>query len=141
VRRAFAHLNQRLGPSVVVAAMVPSGLELALGIYYDVQFGPLVLVAAGGTLVETIHDRALALPPLDRVRGGRLLDRLSVTLFAGGRGSVPVDVDTVVDALVRVSVLAAELGDAIDELDVNPLICGPQGCTAVDALVIPRSSP
>jgi acyl-CoA synthetase (NDP forming) len=137
VRRAYADLAGRLGPGVVVAAMGERGLELALGIYRDAQFGPLVLVAAGGTFVETIRDRALALPPLDRVRAARLIDRLSV------RKSLrkdAVDLDAVLDAIVRVSVLALELGDFVDAIDVNPLLCGPRGCVAVDALVVPRSN-
>ena len=51
--------------------MAPAGVELALGIVRDPQFGPLVLVAAGGVLVEVLHDRRLALPPLDARGRGR----------------------------------------------------------------------
>jgi hypothetical protein len=137
VRRAYADLAGRLGPGVVVAAMGELGLELALGIHRDAQFGPLVLVAAGGTLVETIRDRALALPPLDRVRAARLIDRLSVR---SALREDAVDLDAVLDAIVRVSVLALELGDFVDAIDLNPLLCGPRGCVAVDALVVPRSN-
>ncbi len=55
----------------------PPGVEVALGIVRDPQFGPLVLVAAGGVLVEVLHDRRLALPPLDEARARALIDRLA----------------------------------------------------------------
>ena len=56
------------GPRVTGAAMAPPGVEMALGLVRDEQFGPLVLVAAGGVLVELLGDRRLALPPVDEVR-------------------------------------------------------------------------
>jgi hypothetical protein len=96
-------------------------------------------VAAGGELVEVLGDRRLAFPPLDAVRARRLVDRLAVRpLLDGVRGRPPADVDDVVNAVVRLSVLAVDLGDRLDALDVNPLICGPAGCVAVDALVVTR---
>src|SRR5205085_579208 len=76
VVRDFIH---RLGSAeVVVAEMATSGVELALGIVRDAQFGPLVLVAAGGVLVEVLSDRRLALPPLDVSRARAMLDRLAM---------------------------------------------------------------
>jgi hypothetical protein len=79
---------------------------------------------------------------LDQVRAARLLDNLKVRpLLDGFRGAPPVDLDSVVQAIVSLSVLATELGDHIAALDVNPLICTPTGCIAVDALVIPQHDP
>ena len=138
-RAAYLDLSQRLGSEVVVARQAPEGVELALGVVRDDQFGPLVLVAAGGVLVEVLDDRRLALPPLDAARARRLVDGLAArSLLDGLRGRPPVELDAVVEALVRLSRLASDLGDALDALDVNPLIAGPGGCVAADALVIPR---
>ena len=139
LRAAYDDIALRLGPQVVVAAMVPTGIELALGVVRDPQFGPLVLVAAGGVLVEVLHDRRLAFPPLDEPRARDLVDRLRVRpLLDGVRGAPPADVDAFVHAVTRLSVLAADLGDRLDALDVNPVIVTSDGCVAVDALVIPR---
>jgi len=112
---------------------------MALGVVRDGQFGPLVLAAAGGSLVEVLHDRRLALPPLDRTAAHRLIDGLAVRpVLDGVRGAMPSDVGALADALARLSVLAADLGDLLDELDVNPVMVGPHGAVALDALVIPR---
>lgn len=139
VREAYRGIRDALGPGVVVQPQVEGGVELALGMVSDPQFGPLVLVGAGGVLTEFLSDRRMALPPLDHLRARRLLDRLRVRpLLDGYRGAEAADIDAVVDAVVALSVLAADLGDRIEALDVNPLICGPSGCTAVDALVIPK---
>lgn len=138
VRAAYEDLANRLGPEAVVSPMVPEGVELALGIVRDAQFGPLVLVAAGGVLVELLKDRRLGMPPLDEVRARRLLDGLkSRALLDGVRGAPASDVGAVVRAVVALSALAQDLGEHIAALDVNPLIAGPGGCVAVDALVIP----
>lgn len=137
---ACNELIGRLGASVLVQRMAPKGVELALGIVRDEQFGPLVMVATGGVLVEIIRDRAFALPPLDAPRAEHLLSGLTARkLLEGVRGAAPADGEAVIAAIVRLSVLAADLGDLIDGLDINPLIAGPDGCWATDALVVPRS--
>jgi acyl-CoA synthetase (NDP forming) len=137
---AYQEMSSRLGPGVVVQEMVGDGVEMALGIVHDPQFGPLVMVAAGGILIETLADRRLALPPLNEARAGRLIDRLAASpLLNGVRGEPPVDRHSLAHALSRLSVLAHDLGDLIDALDVNPLIVGEKGCVAVDALVEPSA--
>jgi hypothetical protein len=134
---AYADLQRRLGPEVTVAPMAPPGVEIALGIVRDPQFGPLVLVGAGGVLVEVLGDRRLATPPLDEQRARAMVDRLEVRpLLDGVRGLPTADVDALVRAIVGLSWIALDLGEYFDALDANPVICGPNGCVAVDALVI-----
>ena len=141
VRLAYAGVAERLGPQVVVGAMAPSGVEVALGLVNDPTFGPLVLVAAGGVLVELLHDRVLAFPPLDEAGARRAVDRLLMRpLLDGVRGAPAADVDSLVHVVSRLSVLAADIGDLLVALDVNPVIVSPMGCVAVDALVIPAGS-
>jgi acetate---CoA ligase (ADP-forming) len=132
----YREMYSRLGPSVTVQEMVKPGVEMALGVVHDPQFGPLVMVAAGGVLIETLGDRRLALPPLDQVRASKLIDRLDArALLDGVRGAPPADVNALARTLSRLSLLARDLGDLIGALDVNPVIVGPRGCVAVDALV------
>jgi hypothetical protein len=136
VRVAYEDVSGRLGPDVTVAALVPPGVEMALGVITDPTFGPLVLVGAGGLLVEVLHDRALAMPPIDATGAHRIVDRLAVRpILDGVRGAEPADVDALANAVVRLAVLATDLGDMLAAIDVNPVIVGPKGCVAVDALV------
>jgi acyl-CoA synthetase (NDP forming) len=139
LRTAYEDVSARLGPNVAVAAMAPKGVEMHLGIVNDPMFGPLVLVAAGGVLVEVLHDRALGLSPLDDAAALRLIDRLKIRhVLDGVRGAAPSDVAALAHAVSRMSVLAEDLGDLIGAIDVNPVIVSPTGCVAVDALVVPR---
>ena len=138
VASAYAGLAERLGPQVVVQQQA-SGVEVALGIVRDPLLGPLVMVAAGGVLVELLADRAMALPPVDGDTARSMIRRLTVSaLLDGFRGSAPADVDALADALVAVGHLAAELGDDLEGLDLNPVIVGPDAAYVVDALVLPR---
>lgn len=137
---AYTDLARRLGPKVVVAPMVNlAGVEMVLGLVRDDQFGPLVMLGFGGVNVETIRDVAYALPPFDRATARRLLDSLRLRpLLDGLRDRPAVDVEALCTAAERFSVLAAALGDVIDEIDINPIIVHSAGCVAVDALVVGR---
>ena len=140
VTRAYEELARRLGPRVLIARMAKPGVELALGLVHDRQFGPLMMVGAGGTLIEVLADRRVALPPIDALRAQGLVDRLRLRpLLAGHRSRPAADLKGLADSIARFSVLAACLGDLIEELDVNPLIAGAEGAVAVDALVLPRA--
>ena len=135
---AYDALAARLGPRVLVADMAPPGVEMALGVVRDPHFGSLVVVAAGGVLIEVLADRRLAVPPFDRARAERLIAELRCRpLLDAHRGRSAANVDALAEALARLSVLAHELGPWIAELDVNPIIVGPERAVAVDALVVP----
>jgi succinyl-CoA synthetase beta subunit len=139
LEEAYRELEARLGPEVVVAPMAPGGVEVALGIVRDHQFGPLVVVAAGGVLVELLRDRRLAFPPLDERGAKELIGRLRIRpLLDGVRGRPAADIESLAHAISRLSVLASDLGDHLDGLDANPVIVSPRGCVAVDAVVVPR---
>ncbi len=140
VRTAYHEIADRLGPSVVVQPLVAPGIEVALGVWRDPLLGPLVLIAAGGSLVELLAERSVALPPVDASTARALVSRLRLAeLLAGHRGRPGGAVDALVDAVVAFSRLAHELGDLLEAVDVNPMVVGPDGVIAVDALVLPRS--
>ena len=140
VAQAYEDISARLGERVTVSAMAVPGVEMAIGIVHDDQFGPLVMVAAGGILIELLGDRRFALPPVSEERATRMVHSLrSRPLLDGLRGAPRVSVQALVSAVTAVSQLAVELGDHIEALDVNPIIVEPQGAVAVDALLVPRA--
>jgi hypothetical protein len=69
-----------------------------------------------------------------------MVNRLEIRpLLDGVRGRPPADVEALTRAIVALSWLAHDLGEHLEALDANPIICGPDGCVGVDALVIPRA--
>ena len=98
-----------------------------------------MIVAAGGTLVELLADRAVACPPVSPAMAVRLLDGLRIRpLLDGWRGAPAVDIDALADVIVRFSAMAMELGDVVDAVEANPVIASPRGAIAVDGLVVMR---
>ncbi len=139
---AYRDLSERLGPEVIVQPMAPRGVEIAFGCVVDPDFGPLVMVSAGGTLIELLSDRRFALAPFGPARSRRLLDGLNCRrLLDGVRGQPPADLDALAQALAAFSVLAGELADVLQEMDVNPVMAGEHGALAVDALVVAKGAP
>jgi acetate---CoA ligase (ADP-forming) len=137
---AYDDLAARLGPRVVVCETAPPGTELALGIVIDPALGPLLVVGAGGVLVEILAERAVLLAPVTRSAALAALRRLRIApVLAGSRGQPAADLDAIADAITGLSRLACDLGDALEALDINPLICAPAGPVAVDALLFPRT--
>jgi acyl-CoA synthetase (NDP forming) len=139
---AYDDLARRLGPRVVVCETAAPGTELALGVVRDPALGPLLVISAGGVLVEILAERAVLLAPVTRQAGLAALARLRIApVLAGSRGQPAADLDAIAGAITALSRLACDLGDALEALDINPLICTPSGALAVDALLIPRPLP
>ena len=109
--------------------------ELIVGASVDAQFGPVILFGQGGTAVEVVADRSLALPPLNRALALALVDRTRVArLLKGYRDTPPVDMDALLSVLTAVSQLLAEVPE-LAELDINPLLADANGVVALDARV------
>jgi acyl-CoA synthetase (NDP forming) len=142
VRRAYAEIEAAARGhelrGVLVQPML-SGVEVIVGARVDPAVGPVVLVGSGGVLVELMQDSVAALAPVSVAEAKAMLARLKgYKLLTGFRGSAPVNLDALADAIARVSELAADLAGEIEELDVNPLRCGPQRVAAADALITRR---
>jgi acetyltransferase len=150
VRTAFAAIRRNLEKylqakglqgvpfeGVTVQPMVRlNGYELIVGSSIDPQFGPVILFGAGGILVEVTHDSALALPPLNRTLARRLMERTQIDrALHGVRGQAPVRLDLLETLLVRFSYLLCDFPE-IQEIDINPLLAGPEGVVGLDARVL-----
>jgi acetyltransferase len=113
-----------------------TGYELIVGSSIDPQFGPVLLFGMGGTLVEVVRDRALALPPLTTTLARRMIERTQIfRALQGVRGREPVDLPALEQLLVRFSQLVVE-HPWIAEIDINPLLASAQRLIALDARVV-----
>jgi acyl-CoA synthetase (NDP forming) len=125
---------------VLVQAMAPRGHEMILGINHDATFGPMLMLGFGGIHVEVDPDVALSPVPLDRDGAAQLLDRLrGRALLNGVRGAAAADIDALLDLVVKLSRFAADHGEVIGELDLNPVLVHEKGLSVVDALLVKRS--
>ena len=139
VRAAYDDLSARLGPRVLVCETAPPGTELALGLVRDGALGPLLVIGAGGVLIEILAERSVVLPPVTRSSARVVLAGLRLAaVLTGARGQPRADLDAIAGAIAGLSQLACDLGDLLDALDINPLICGPSGAVAADVLAVVR---
>jgi acetyltransferase len=118
------------------AGSPPTARELILGITYDPTFGAVIVFGRGGTAVDIINDRALALPPLDLKLARELIERTRVSRLLRGYRDVPaVRLDDVALTLVKLAQLAADIPE-VRELEINPLLADETGVSAVDARIV-----
>ncbi|MGF1609806.1 MAG: acetate--CoA ligase family protein, partial [Kiloniellales bacterium] len=141
---AYDAMVVRCGADVLIAEMaqeiVGSGVEIGLGAVDDPAFGPFVMVAAGGTLIELFRDSAVALAPFGSDEALALLQSLRIApLLHAQRGRAAADLVRLAETIARFSLLAADLAGAYSQIDVNPVIAGPRGAVAVDALIAGRA--
>ena len=121
---------------VLVQAMAPPGIELIIGGRRDAQFGPLVMVGLGGVLAEALDDVAIRLAPLTEADGEAMLGELrGSAILDGVRGRPAVDRRVVTSLIVALGAAMVAHPDWL-EVDLNPVVAGPSGAIAVDALVI-----
>ncbi len=113
----------------------PGALEIIVGMSQDETFGPLLMFGAGGTAVEVIADRALALPPLDALLARQLINETRISrLLAGYRDRPPADLDALVEVLVRISHIVVGHPEIL-EMEINPLLADENGVMALDARI------
>ena len=123
------------GFSVQPMVRRPGAYELLIGATEDPQFGPVILFGQGGTAVEIINDKALALPPLNMRLAHELITRTRIyRLLQGYRHMPAVNLDAIAMSLIRVAQLVIDI-PAIRQLDINPLLADESGVIALDARI------
>ncbi len=150
VRRSFGEIMTRAAAydpeadllGVTLQPMVERpDFELILGAKKDSDFGPVLLFGMGGVLAEVLQDRALALPPLNRLLARRMMEETRVfQLLKGFRNRPPANLLLFEEILIRLAQLVIDFPEIV-ELDINPLIPLQDGACAVDARVLLDCSP
>ena len=146
VRAAYQHIHDNVqrnrpnakldGISIEPMIIKPNGRELMIGLTSDPVFGPVITFGAGGTAVEIMGDRAVALPPLNNFLVRELIRETRIAKMLGAfRNMAPANMDALEDVLLRVSEMACEL-PLIKEMDINPLILDENSALAADARVV-----
>lgn len=124
------------GISIQPMIMKPNGRELMVGVTNDPVFGPIITFGAGGTTVEIMGDRSVALPPLNSFLVKDLIQGTHVAKMLGAfRHMLPANMDALESVLLRVSEMVCEL-PMLMEMDINPLILDEHGALAADARIV-----
>lgn len=119
----------------------PNGRELMVGVVRDPIFGPAITFGAGGTAVEILRDRTVALPPLNAILVRDMIRGTRVARMLGEFRNLPaVHTEALEAVLLRVSEMACEIAE-IEEVDINPLVADENGVVAIDARVVLRKRP
>ena len=134
VFRRFQGLDGFIG---MIVEEMASGIELILGAKIDIQFGPMILLGMGGTGVEIYRDVALRMAPLSAEDASAMIRGLKGhRLLEGYRGAEKVDLERLAETLRAFSSLVMELGERIESIDINPLLCSAQRCVVADARIV-----
>jgi len=139
--RAQRYLPEARLWGCLVQKMVPSGLEVLIGMNRDPQFGPLVTFGLGGIYVETLKDVTFRVAPFSRLEAEAMLNEIRAhALLDGVRGQKPVDKEILIDTILRIGQLVTDFPE-IMELDINPFIVYEQdrGGVALDMRLVLRS--
>ena len=124
---------------VLISPMVTGGVECILGARNDPVFGPIVLFGLGGIFTEVLKDVSFRRAPFGEATAHEMINELKgVALLKGARGQQSADLDALAKAISRLSLFAFAYGDAIESVEMNPLQAMPEGCVALDALIMKK---
>jgi acetyltransferase len=127
--------DARIKGVTLQAMLEKSTCELILGAKRDKDFGPVILFGLGGIMTEIISDKALALPPLNRLLARRLMEETKVMrILKGYRGQKPANIALLEEIIIRLSHLVSDFSE-IEELDINPLFACENKIMAADARI------
>ena len=141
VASARAYAPEARIDGVLVSPMIADGVECLLGAKVDPVFGPMVLFGLGGVFTEVLNDVSFRRAPFGEETAREMIGELKgVALLDGARGRPAADLEALARAISRLSLFAAAHGDAIDSVEMNPLRARPEGCLALDALIVRKGT-
>lgn len=140
--KIIANINQHksnvkiLGVTIEPMLRNPNDRELMIGVIRDIVFGPVISFGAGGSLVEIIKDRSLALPPLNEFIANKLIAQTKISQLLGNFRNMPaIDLKMISNVLLRVSEMVCEL-PSICEMDINPIVVNENNIIVLDARIV-----
>jgi acyl-CoA synthetase (NDP forming) len=122
---------------ILIQEMAANGLEIICGVSDNKTFGKYILLGKGGIEAEVYQDVSRRIAPINQYDVKEMMNELTVSkLFDGYRNLPPYDVDALVDTLLKLSVMIEEIGDYIEEIDLNPIRLYPNGIKVLDARIV-----
>lgn len=137
LKEACARFAAMDGYQGVLVEEMASGVEVIIGSKNDEQFGQVVLLGIGGTAVELYKDTVLRLAPIEPSQANQMIHELKGSrLLTGFRGSEAVNLEALAQTVSSFSKLVDELGEEVESIDLNPVMCTPDQCLIADARIM-----
>ena len=142
VKKTFDDMYYRLREKydvkgVLLEKMVPNGVELIIGLQNDSQFGPSIMVGLGGIYTELFKDVSFRVLPITKNDASKILESLRCKdILKGFRGSKPINMDMLSEAIVNIGTLGVDLAGKYESIDFNPVVVYPESYFVVDAKII-----
>lgn len=137
LEKLYVDMSNRLGNPCIVTEMVKFDQELIFGMKTDATFGPLIVIGAGGIYTELLNDKIVLMPESSREEVSEKLKSLKTyKLLTGYRGSKPVNMNKLVDTIMKFLDVAKHLSKWTQEIDINPVALSGDTIIALDALII-----
>jgi len=112
------------------------GIEIAIGMKRDAQFGPVLMFGLGGIFIELLKDISLRISPITKKEAKKMIREIKAfPILEGFRGQKPVRLKNIIDIIMKVSDLSLR-EDKIKEIDLNPIIINEKETKVVDARII-----
>ncbi len=147
VKSAFGDMYERLSKQydvkgILLEKMVPKGVEIIVGLQNDSQFGPVIMVGLGGIFTELFKDVSFRVLPITKEDAFEMIEDLQgKMLLKGYRGSQPIDMDILSDALVNIGNLGFDISPYYESIDFNPIIVYPDSYCVADAKILLAAKP
>jgi 3-hydroxypropionyl-CoA synthetase (ADP-forming) len=147
VKSAFNDMYKRLSTEynvkgVLLEKMVPKGVEMIVGLQNDSQFGPVIMVGLGGIFTELFKDVSFRVLPITKEDAMEMIEELQgKMLLKGYRGSQPINLDMLSNALVNIGKLGFDISSYYDSIDFNPIIVYPDSYYVADAKILLSDNP
>jgi 3-hydroxypropionyl-CoA synthetase (ADP-forming) len=147
VKSAFNDMYERLSKEynvkgVLLEKMVPKGVEMIVGLQNDPQFGPVIMVGLGGIFTELFKDVSFRVLPITKDDAMEMIEELKgKMLLKGYRGSQPINLDMLSNALVNIGNLGFDISSYYESIDFNPIIVYPDSYYVADAKILLSDTP
>ncbi|MEM4340621.1 MAG: acetate--CoA ligase family protein, partial [Candidatus Nitrosocaldus sp.] len=147
VRDAFNDMYGRLASryevkGILLEKMMPQGVEMIVGLQYDEQFGPVIMLGLGGIFTEVFRDVSFRMLPISKDDALAMIEELNgKKVLEGFRGSKPIDKNMLAEALVNIGRLGMDIAAYYDSIDFNPIVLYPDDYAVLDAKMILREKP
>lgn len=135
MKRAKKYKSKVRIEGILVQQMVNKRREIVIGVIKDPQFGHAIMFGLGGIFVEVLNDVSFRIIPLDKEDAKELITEVKgYPILKGLRGEKPVDINSLIDIIIKTSKLVQE-NPEIQELDMNPILVDEEGAVVVDTLI------